>query len=111
LHTGQDISGTGCGTPIYAAHSGTVTYAGPYSDLGNFIQLDNGGGITTGYGHIINGGILVHIGQHVAPGQQIAKVGSTGASLGCHLHFIVRVNGALTDPLPFMRNRGITLGS
>jgi murein DD-endopeptidase MepM/ murein hydrolase activator NlpD len=111
LHTGQDISGTGCGTPIYAAHSGTVTYAGPYSDLGNFIQLDNGGGITTGYGHIINGGILVSIGQHVAPGQQIAKVGSTGASLGCHLHFIVRVNGALTDPLPFMRDRGITLGS
>jgi len=110
LHTGQDISGTGCGTPIYAAHSGTVTYAGPYSDLGNFIQLDNGGGITTGYGHIINGGILVSIGQHVAPGQQIAKVGSTGASLGCHLHFIVRVNGALTDPLPFMRDRGVTLG-
>jgi len=111
LHTGQDISGTGCGTPIYAAHSGTVTYAGPNGDLGNFIQLDNGGGISTGYGHIVNGGILVAIGQHVAPGQQIAKVGSTGASLGCHLHFIVRVNGALTDPLPFMRDRGITLGS
>ncbi|MEO7720463.1 MAG: M23 family metallopeptidase [Pseudolysinimonas sp.] len=111
LHTGQDISGTGCGTPIYAAHSGTVTYAGPNGDLGNFIQLDNGGGISTGYGHIIAGGILVRIGQHVAPGQQIAKVGSTGGSLGCHLHFIVRVNGALTDPLPFMRNRGITLGS
>ncbi|HEU0205487.1 MAG TPA: M23 family metallopeptidase [Pseudolysinimonas sp.] len=111
LHTGQDISGTGCGTPIYAAHSGTVTYAGPYSDLGNFIQLDNGGGITTGYGHIVNGGILVGVGQHVAPGQQIGKVGSTGASLGCHLHFIVRINGALTDPLPFMRDRGITLGS
>jgi len=111
LHTGQDISGTGCGTPIYAAHSGTVTYAGPNGDLGNFIQLDNGGGISTGYGHIIAGGILVRIGQHVAPGQQIARVGSTGGSLGCHLHFIVRINGELTDPLPFMRDRGITLGS
>ncbi len=111
LHSGQDISGTGCGAPIYAAHSGTVIYAGPNGDLGNFIQLDNGGGVTTGYGHIIAGGILVRTGQHVAPGQQIAKVGSTGGSTGCHLHFMVRINGALTDPLPFMRDRGITLGS
>lgn len=110
LHTGQDISGTGCGSNIYAAHSGTVNYAGPNGDLGNFIELDNGGGITTGYGHIIAGGILVRIGQHVGPGQLIAKVGSTGGSTGCHLHFMVRINGALTDPLPFMRDRGVTLG-
>lgn len=110
LHSGQDISGTGCGANIYAAHSGTVIYAGPNGDLGNFIELDNGDGITTGYGHIINGGILVRIGQHVGPGQNIAKVGSTGGSTGCHLHFMVRINGALTDPLPFMRDRGITLG-
>ena len=110
LHTGQDISGTGCGAPIYAAHAGTVIYAGPNGDLGNFVELDNGGGITTGYGHIIDGGILVRIGQHVGPGQQIAKVGSTGGSTGCHLHFMVRINDALTDPLPFMRDRGVTLG-
>jgi murein DD-endopeptidase MepM/ murein hydrolase activator NlpD len=110
LHSGQDISGTGCGANIYAAHSGTVIYAGPNGDLGNFIQLDNGGGITTGYGHIIAGGILVKIGSHVGPGQLIAKVGSTGGSTGCHLHFMVRINGALTDPLPFMRDRGVTLG-
>jgi murein DD-endopeptidase MepM/ murein hydrolase activator NlpD len=111
LHTGQDISGTGCGAPIYAAHSGTVTYAGRNGDLGNFIQIDDGDGTSTGYGHIIDGGILVSIGQHVGPGQNIAKVGSTGGSTGCHLHFMVRINGALTDPLPFMRDRGITLGS
>ena len=110
LHSGQDISGTGCGSNIYAAHSGTVAYAGPNGDLGNFIELDNGGGVTTGYGHIIAGGILVSIGSHVGPGQLIAKVGSTGGSTGCHLHFMVRINGALTDPLPFMRDRGVTLG-
>jgi murein DD-endopeptidase MepM/ murein hydrolase activator NlpD len=110
LHSGQDISGTGCGSNIYAAHSGTVVYAGPNGDLGNFIELDNGGGVTTGYGHIIAGGILVKIGSHVGPGQLIAKVGSTGGSTGCHLHFMVRINGALTDPLPFMRDRGVTLG-
>jgi murein DD-endopeptidase MepM/ murein hydrolase activator NlpD len=110
LHTGQDISGTGCAAPIHAAHSGTVTYAGPNGDLGYFIELNNGGGISTGYGHIMPGGILVRIGQHVGPGQQIAKVGESGAATGCHLHFMVRINGALTDPLPFMRDRGVTLG-
>ncbi|MES1212762.1 MAG: M23 family metallopeptidase, partial [Leifsonia sp.] len=110
LHTGQDISGTGCGAPIYAAHSGTVIFAGRSGDLGNFIELDNGGGIVTGYGHIMDGGILVRIGQHVGPGQNIAKTGRTGAATGCHLHFMVRINGALTDPLPFMRDRGVTLG-
>jgi murein DD-endopeptidase MepM/ murein hydrolase activator NlpD len=111
LHTGQDISGAGCGAPIYAAHAGTITYAGWMGDLGYFIQMDNGGGISTDYGHIIGGGILVQNGQHVDPGQQIAKTGMTGGATGCHLHFMVRVNGALTDPLPFMRSHGITLGS
>jgi murein DD-endopeptidase MepM/ murein hydrolase activator NlpD len=110
LHSGQDITGTGCGTNIYAVHSGTVIYAGPNGDLGNFIELDNGGGIITGYAHIIAGGILVKIGSHVGPGQVIAKVGSTGGSTGCHLHFIVRINGALTDPLPFMQAQGVNLG-
>jgi murein DD-endopeptidase MepM/ murein hydrolase activator NlpD len=110
LHTGQDISGTGCGANIYAAHAGTVSYAGPNGTLGNFVEIDNGDGTKTGYGHIVDGGILVKIGQHVGPGQNIAKVGSTGASTGCHLHFTVRVNGVLVDPLPFMRDRGVTLG-
>ncbi|MES1169838.1 MAG: M23 family metallopeptidase, partial [Leifsonia sp.] len=91
-------------------HSGTVIFAGPDGDLGNFIELDNGGGVTTGYGHIASGGILVRIGQYVGPGQNIAKTGRTGAATGCHLHFMVRINGALTDPLPFMRDRGVTLG-
>ncbi|HXR43718.1 MAG TPA: M23 family metallopeptidase, partial [Pseudolysinimonas sp.] len=110
LHTGQDISGTGCNAPIYAAHSGTVVYAGWYSDLGNYIKIDNGDGTMTGYGHIIDGGILVKVGQHVGPGQNIARVGSTGGSTGCHLHFQVFINGSVVDPLSYMRDRGVTLG-
>ncbi|CAN5280851.1 hypothetical protein BH11ACT3_BH11ACT3_18350 [soil metagenome] len=110
LHSGTDIAGQGCGASIHAAHSGTVTYAGWNGTLGNYIQIDHGDGTSSGYGHIVNGGILVGRGQQVAAGQQIARVGTTGASTGCHLHFIIRINGQLTDPVPFMRNKGISLG-
>jgi murein DD-endopeptidase MepM/ murein hydrolase activator NlpD len=110
LHNGTDIAGQGCGAPIYAAHSGTVTYAGPNGTLGNYVQIDHGDGTSSGYGHIKPGGIHVRVGQHVDPGQPIAQVGTTGASTGCHLHFIIRVNGVLTNPVPFMRARGITIG-
>lgn len=110
MHNGTDIAGQGCGAPIYAAHSGTVTYAGPNGGLGNYVQIEHGDGTSSGYAHIKPGGIHVYIGQHVDPGQPIAQVGTTGYSTGCHLHFIIRVNGVLTNPVPFMRSRGITLG-
>ncbi|TPX04420.1 peptidoglycan DD-metalloendopeptidase family protein [Schumannella luteola] len=111
LHTGVDLAGPGCGIPIYAAHAGTVVYAGWYGSWGNYIRIANGDGTSTAYAHIQPGGIGVSIGQEVGPGQMIAKVGTTGQSTGCHLHFIVRVNGeTLVDPVPFMRNQGITLG-
>lgn len=109
LHSGTDIAAAQ-GSPIYAAHQGTVTYAGWYGNGGNAIIIDNGGGISTAYEHIMNGGILVHIGQSVGPGQQIAKVGMTGDATGPHLHFEVRINGSPTDPVPFMKKHGITLG-
>ncbi|HHY48407.1 MAG TPA: peptidoglycan DD-metalloendopeptidase family protein [Alphaproteobacteria bacterium] len=110
MHNGTDIAGQGCGAPIYAAHGGTVSYAGPNGGLGNYVQIEGAGGVSTGYGHIMPGGIHVRIGQHVDPGQPIARVGTTGYSTGCHLHFIVRVNGVLTNPVPFMRARGISIG-
>jgi len=108
-HLGIDI-GASCNAPIYAAHSGTVIYAGPSGSYGNFVLIDNGGGIDTGYAHIRNGGILVGIGQQVSAGQPIAHVGTTGASTGCHLHYEVRVGGQKIDGIPFMRDRQAPLG-
>jgi len=108
-HMGIDI-GAGYNAPIYAAHSGTVQYAGPMDGYGNFVLLNHGGGIQTAYGHIRPGGILVHIGQHVSAGQVIARVGTTGNSTGYHLHFEVRINGARVNGIPFMRQRGAPLG-
>lgn len=108
-HQGIDI-GAGCGSPIYAAHSGTVIYAGYYGSYGNFVLIDNGGGIKTGYAHIRDGGILVGIGQGVGAGQPIARVGTTGASTGCHLHYEVRIDDVKIDGIPFMRDRQAPLG-
>jgi murein DD-endopeptidase MepM/ murein hydrolase activator NlpD len=108
-HLGTDI-GAGCGAPIFAAHTGTVVYAGWNGVYGNYIEIANGNGINTAYGHIKSGGIKVSYGQHVDVGQQIAKVGATGGATGCHLHFGVLINGVVTNPVPFMRNQGITLG-
>jgi murein DD-endopeptidase MepM/ murein hydrolase activator NlpD len=89
-----------------------VTYAGWYGSWGYYVEVNHGDGTGTGYAHIQAGQIAVGIGQEVSPGQPIARVGSTGQSTGCHLHYIVRVNGNrdITDPVPFMRNQGITLG-
>ena len=110
LHSGVDLAGQGCGANIRAAAGGTVTYAGSNGDLGNYIEIRHDGGIRTGYAHIMPGGIGVRIGQDVGAGQVIARVGNTGGSTGCHLHFMVRVNGDLVNPVPFLRDRGITLG-
>jgi murein DD-endopeptidase MepM/ murein hydrolase activator NlpD len=107
LHAGTDLA-AGCNSPIFAAHSGTIAFAGPNGGYGNFILMNNGDGVSTGYGHIVNGGILVRAGQQVQAGQQIAKVGSTGNSTGCHLHFEVRPGGVAIDAAPFMAARGVS---
>ena len=109
LHTGTDIA-AGCGQPIAAAASGTVIYAGWNGTYGNFVMINHGNGLTTGYAHILDGGIRVGYGDTVAVGQTIAVVGSTGASNGCHLHFEVRTGGTAIDPVPFMAQRGVSLG-
>jgi murein DD-endopeptidase MepM/ murein hydrolase activator NlpD len=109
FHNGADIAG-GCNSPIYAASAGTVSYAGRNGGYGNFILINHGGGLSTGYGHIVDGGILVNVGQSVSAGQQIARIGSTGNSTGCHLHFETRPGGVASDPVAFMAARGIRLG-
>lgn len=109
FHRGTDL-GSGCGSSIYAATGGTVIYAGWNGTYGNFVLIDHGDGISTGYAHIRPGGIFVSVGDHVDAGENIASVGTTGASTGCHLHFEVRTGGSAIDAVPFMRARGAALG-
>ncbi|MGI6879063.1 M23 family metallopeptidase [Microbacterium sp. gxy059] len=108
LHAGTDLA-AGCGSAIVAANSGTVTYAGYNGGYGNYVRIEHGGGIGTGYAHIVDGGIAVGYGQQVSAGQVIAYEGNTGNSFGCHLHFEVYVGGPTVDPVPFMADRGIYL--
>jgi murein DD-endopeptidase MepM/ murein hydrolase activator NlpD len=109
FHAGTDLAG-GCNIPIYAARGGQVVYAGWNGGYGNFILINHGDGITTGYAHIANGKTFVRFGEQVSTGTHIANVGSTGGSTGCHLHFEVRDGGKAINPVPFMKGKGITLG-
>ena len=95
---------------LLAATSGVVVEARANGSYGNWILLDHGAGVSTGYAHLIDGGILVAPGATVTAGQLIGMVGSTGASTGCHLHFEVRLDGVAVDARPFMAARGITIG-
>lgn len=108
-HQGTDI-GAYCGAPIFAASSGTVEYAGWNGGYGNFILIDHGNGVESAYGHIVNGGTLVSSGEEVIVGEQIASVGTTGTSTGCHLHFEIRLGGVATNAVPFMSDQGISIG-
>jgi murein DD-endopeptidase MepM/ murein hydrolase activator NlpD len=98
MHEGIDI-GVGYGTPIAAAASGTVIYAGWMGGYGNLIIIDHGGGIATAYGHQSSFAVG---GGHVSQGQTIGYVGCTGHCFGPHLHFEVRVNGSPVDPLGYL---------
>jgi murein DD-endopeptidase MepM/ murein hydrolase activator NlpD len=99
MHEGIDI-GVPSGTPIRAAASGTVIYAGWLGGYGNLTVIDHGGGVATAYGH--QSGLAAGNGASVAQGQVIGYVGSTGHSTGPHLHFEVRVNGVPQDPLGYL---------
>ena len=101
LHTGVDISAP-MGANFIAANDGIVTKASYNSAYGNMVIIDHGGGVSTLYAH--GSEILVEVGQTVTRGQEVLKVGSTGYSTGPHAHFEVRLNGVVTDPLPYITN-------
>jgi hypothetical protein len=103
-HAGVDLA-PGCDAPVVAASAGVVVRAGPSSGYGNLVVLDHGAGAVTRYAHMEAEGVLVVVGQQVAGGQQIARVGDAGDSTGCHLHFEVLVDGVLIDPLVFLDER------
>jgi murein DD-endopeptidase MepM/ murein hydrolase activator NlpD len=95
-HLGIDIAAAN-GSPLYAADSGLVVYAGSIGGgYGIMVMIDHGNGYTTVYAH--NSSLLVKCGQSVSKGQQMGYTGSTGNSTGPHLHFEVRYQGGFINP-------------
>ncbi len=98
-HPGIDI-GAPSGTPIRAADSGRVALAAPTGGYGNYTCVQHSASLSTCYAHQSRFG--ARVGQNVSKGQVIGYVGSTGFSTGPHLHFEVRVNGAVTNPMSYL---------
>jgi murein DD-endopeptidase MepM/ murein hydrolase activator NlpD len=98
LHDGTDL-GIACGTPVAAAAAGVVTEVRYYGGYGNRVTIDHGvidgHHYATSYNHL--SGFATTQGATVQQGETIAYVGSTGYSTGCHLHFIVWIDGELVD--------------
>jgi murein DD-endopeptidase MepM/ murein hydrolase activator NlpD len=95
-HTGIDLAAP-YGTPVMAADSGQVIWVGwDWSGLGWAVKINHGNYIATIYGHLDH--YIVKVGQTVTKGQIIAYEGSTGASTGPHVHFMVLVHNAWVDP-------------
>jgi murein DD-endopeptidase MepM/ murein hydrolase activator NlpD len=100
-HTGLDIA-VPYGSQVHTVAEGMVTYAGVRSGYGNVVEIDHGNGYMTRYAH--NSKLLVHPGQHVRVGEEIAEAGSSGRSTGSHVHFEVWYNGRVVNPLAYVKN-------
>ena len=99
-HKGVDI-GTPMGTPVLAAKSGTVTWASWNGGYGISVYVDCGDGMVIRYGHLSE--TSVEVGQTVAQGDLLGLSGNTGNSTGPHLHFEMRVNDEVVDPLEYVK--------
>lgn len=95
MHKGVDFAAAS-GTPILAAATGRVEFAGWNRGYGKFVKINHGNGFASGYAHM--SGFKVSPGQRVVQGQVIGYVGSTGMSTGPHLHYELYRGGQAVDP-------------
>jgi len=108
IHQGQDVSAA-CGTQLVSVRRAQVLYNQWDDGGGNYVVLHNIGTNTNFvYMHMIRRSPL-KVGQVIAAGAPVGRVGSTGSSSGCHLHFEYwigpwQTGGKPIDPLPFLRS-------
>jgi murein DD-endopeptidase MepM/ murein hydrolase activator NlpD len=101
FHSGIDLLAA-AGTPVRAAGPGTVSFAGwSPGGYGKLLVIDHANGVSTWYAHLSS--IDVTSGTAVTTAAQVGLVGATGNATGPHLHFEVRLRGAITDPLAALR--------
>src|SRR5690606_9581945 len=97
---GVDIAAP-TGTPVLATTEGVVTAAGyDRGGYGRYVEVRHPNGLRSFYAHM--SALEVQVGQAVAGGPAIGKVGSTGSSTGPHLHFEIRRGGARLNPANYL---------
>ncbi len=99
LHNGLDLGGD-LGDPIRAVDAGVVVMAEMRNGFGNTIVIDHGDKIASLYAHQSH--FEVEVGDEVARGELIGRIGSTGWSTGPHLHIEIRVEGLPVDPILYL---------
>ncbi|MYW32781.1 M23 family metallopeptidase [Streptomyces sp. SID2119] len=113
-HSGQDFA-VPIGTPVTAAHTGTVVKAGPNGAgdgpaYGNAIVIKHSNGKYSQYAHLSK--VNVKLGEKVKTGEKIALSGNTGNSSGPHLHFEIRTSpnyGSALNPAAFLRSVHVSI--
>ncbi len=109
MHTGVDFAAP-YSTPILAAGAGTVVAAGPNGGYGNWVKIDHGDGVATGYAHMAHFASGIRRGVRVRQGQVVGFVGSTGLSTGPHLHYELHQKGRPVNPLTARATQRAALG-
>ena len=99
-HNGIDFAGDEGGA-VQAVAGGIITWSGNRYGYGTMVEIDHGNGYKSRYAH--NKENLVAVGDLVAKGEQIAKMGSSGRSTGPHVHFELYKNGRSIDPASYVR--------
>ncbi|MDB5163004.1 MAG: peptidoglycan lytic protein [Candidatus Saccharibacteria bacterium] len=111
LHDGLDIVGS---SGIQAISAGKVVWSGPNGTLGNYVKIDHGNGLMSGYGHMSSIDSAVKVGATVQAGQHLGVMGKTGAVTGVHVHLKIWVpdstgKSVSTDPEEFLATHGIII--
>lgn len=103
FHAGVDY-GAACGVPVLATAAGTVVQSKSTQGYGNRVVLSHGSVSGTvmmsTYNHLQ--GLDVKVGDNLARGGVVGRVGTTGASTGCHLHFEIQRGGDVVDPMTYL---------
>jgi len=104
-HNGIDVNAS-IGQALYAMGPGTVTFAAVNGSYGNHVEITLDDGTVITYSHM--NAIGVSVGQRVSGGDVLGEAGNTGFSTGPHLHFEVKIGGSFIDPIPWLRDRGVS---
>jgi murein DD-endopeptidase MepM/ murein hydrolase activator NlpD len=108
MHLGVDWA-EDTGAPIFAAGNGTVIKAEWDSGYGRRVEIQHLNGYVTTYSHMSAFAKGITEGAKVRQGQVVGYVGSSGLSVGPHLHYEVMINGTHVDPMRIKLPRGRVL--